>query len=287
MAKSAKPRKTPARASGSDPFELNPRKRGPAPEWLPDWRDAKAYSSKSAIDLAWNFLRRNPDYMADWQKYEDLPPHSSEDLEGFDWTTGEFHTVDSAFNDMRFFAPADGAPPAHPHETRTAYIARTGSEPIQIRHWIAEKWGISTYIDKEDGSICLTRTSLARAPFFGDVALKAGPDILIVGFDLREPLDDQIAAVDRHLKALRDHFEKSPFARLQRKQKDDIRIQWTKLTRYLRAYDAAWHGAKDIEIAKLFTSNPKRPFSVRKVQRDIRSAEEYIAGEYRTLLAVI
>lgn len=42
------------------------------PEWLPDWRDEKAYTylnDASPTQWAWEFVRRNPKYQADYDAY--------------------------------------------------------------------------------------------------------------------------------------------------------------------------------------------------------------------------
>ncbi len=42
-----------------------------------DWRSAAAYAdleSASARDLAWEFLRRNPRYVRDWEQLDDTGP---------------------------------------------------------------------------------------------------------------------------------------------------------------------------------------------------------------------
>lgn len=47
-----------------------------------DWRSAAAYAdleSASARDLAWEFLRRNPRYVQEWQQLDDTRPDDAAD----------------------------------------------------------------------------------------------------------------------------------------------------------------------------------------------------------------
>ena len=46
------------------------------PDWLPDWKDSKNYPNPDEADnsqWAWEFLRRNENYQADYQKYSTQP----------------------------------------------------------------------------------------------------------------------------------------------------------------------------------------------------------------------
>ena len=46
-----------------------------------DWRSAAAYAeleNASARDLAWEFLRRNPRYVRDWEQLDDRRPDAAE-----------------------------------------------------------------------------------------------------------------------------------------------------------------------------------------------------------------
>ncbi len=54
------------------------------PDWLPDWRDEKAYQFSDQMDLrlwSWEFLRRNPEYQQVWQIwYVDGPLYWMRDI---------------------------------------------------------------------------------------------------------------------------------------------------------------------------------------------------------------
>ena len=62
--------------------------------WLPDWQDAGAYPTKEGISLngwAWEFLRRNPLYQADFHELKERLPNKlvPESMEAYPWVTGE------------------------------------------------------------------------------------------------------------------------------------------------------------------------------------------------------
>lgn len=119
----------------------------PAPLWLPDWKDPDAYAHLTVRhQLAWEFLRRNPEYQADWLNYESVPYY---------WPEGGKTPKGSG----RSFAPwaemfyyyAD--PPGLPNETLAQYERRlAGTDPkvTNLEAGLCEKWGILTLIAPED-----------------------------------------------------------------------------------------------------------------------------------------
>jgi hypothetical protein len=53
-----------------------------------DWRSAAAYAeleNASARDLAWEFLRRNPRYVRDWEQLDDTRPDQTADAVAERW----------------------------------------------------------------------------------------------------------------------------------------------------------------------------------------------------------
>jgi len=53
-----------------------------------DWRSAAAYAeleNASARELAWEFLRRNPRYVRDWEQFDDLPADDAADAVAERW----------------------------------------------------------------------------------------------------------------------------------------------------------------------------------------------------------
>jgi hypothetical protein len=53
-----------------------------------DWRSAAAYAeleNASARDLAWEFLRRNPRYVRDWEQLDDAPQDDAAEAVAEPW----------------------------------------------------------------------------------------------------------------------------------------------------------------------------------------------------------
>ena len=85
-------------------------------DWLPDWRDESAYPAPNALSArhwAWQFLRRNPDYQADFARWQDLVATLPEKQEA----------LPKLHEDLRFFILD---PPAEDGETYNNYIKRVG-----------------------------------------------------------------------------------------------------------------------------------------------------------------
>lgn len=112
------------------------------PGWLPDWSDPNAYENHGdqMLSWAWEFLRRNPEYQADYARWAALPDTDGEgswspkhELTMGDWTP------------MRFCA-AD--PPAlSDDETVGEYERRTGLWPELLHVGLCRKWKIDSLED--------------------------------------------------------------------------------------------------------------------------------------------
>jgi hypothetical protein len=85
------------------------------PDWLPDWKDPKAYpkpNDRSLKQWAWQFLRRNPEYQADYKRWRELLD-----------SLGERETLPNIEEDMRFFQLD---PPPKDGESYVDYCKRGG-----------------------------------------------------------------------------------------------------------------------------------------------------------------
>lgn len=125
----------------------------PRPGWLPDWTDPKAYRDHgdNAAAWAWEFLRRNPEYQADFAYYMSVPGYDTDGRK-----TPKFSSVTyNADAEIRYFY-AD-PPPASPAETVGEYRQRTGIVPVQLETALLHKWGL----------IVLNDPALAEPVFFG------------------------------------------------------------------------------------------------------------------------
>lgn len=115
------------------------------PAWVPDWKDESVYTDriKSRGQIAWEFLRRNLDYQADFAHFQNVPEF---------WQGGgktpKFTA--STFDDdapMLYYA---ATPPGDPDETLVQYESRMKAEGIvdytvtNLEDGLCEKWGIES-----------------------------------------------------------------------------------------------------------------------------------------------
>lgn len=185
--------------------------------WRPDWMDLNTgVYIDHGDDLsawAWEFLRRNPEYQADFERWAALPDT---------WEGGESPKFDNTVGDwvlMEFCADLPNAPAA-PWETVQAYERRTGHWPQTLYAMIGNKWLISPTNPLDP---CPNATIGPMAPpyslayqttvgneklptrFQNFVLYAAGWDVDDVyfvdpvGFDLRFNIDEQWEAIRQSL----------------------------------------------------------------------------------------
>jgi hypothetical protein len=113
-----------------------------------NWRNASEYpkwDTTSLTRFAWEFLRRNPKYQADWEEYltvcrrlvPSFDPHVAHD-----WDE-ELYEHDNRFH---YDPRADYFrydPPRQQGESYAAWVARVGrGKKISLHNWYAKKWGL-------------------------------------------------------------------------------------------------------------------------------------------------
>jgi hypothetical protein len=106
--------------------------------WRPDGQRADAYvdHGRDPERWAWEFLRRNPEYQADYARWNALPDSEDGRLSmKFD------HPSWGDFDSMKYFSPADGYP-ALEGETFGEYEQRTGQSPEPLERVLCRKWGL-------------------------------------------------------------------------------------------------------------------------------------------------
>jgi hypothetical protein len=123
---------------------------GLPPAWLPDWRRREEYTDHGddAVAWAWEFLRRNPGYHADFKHYAAIPwfwPPSPDNPDGGGHTPKDCaRTYGDDAPMLYFFAD----PPAlSQNETVGEYRARTGGEEERLECHLLKKWGIHPISD--------------------------------------------------------------------------------------------------------------------------------------------
>lgn len=113
----------------------------PRPDWLPNWKDKGAYRDHGD-DLrawAWEFLRRNQEYQADYAHYMSVPAYYPDG--GGKTPKLQRGSYPADDDEMIYF---DREPPAaKPSETYGEYVRRTGREPERLEPALLHKWGVA------------------------------------------------------------------------------------------------------------------------------------------------
>lgn len=271
---------------------------GPVPAWLPNWRDAGNYINHGDdyYCWAWEFLRRNPEYRADFRRWAELPDSEGNQVSP-KWKGGW-----TGYGMQYFHVPSDWPTPL-PSETMGEYNQRTGEYPDTLREHLEKHWNLERLVDPDkeiDDDFGVLE--IDRPPTFLDqrdnphgldwhfLAKSFGPPVrwecrevirapwhpdedkfkMVVAFDKRYPLESQFDEVKRSIKDDRDShtelLEREREGNIQALHYDSSmpklqppRPTPTKLLDYLRAYDAEWsEGWRRQEFAAVLFPAKKR-----------------------------
>lgn len=264
----------------------------PKPDWLPNWRDESAYEDHGD-DLeawAWECLRRDPEYQADYARWAALPDtmicedgqsclSPKFDLAVGDWTPMKFCHSDSAA------ITGD--------ETAGQYETRTGIWPCETLYvYLSRKWGMVQPCDPASSNPpdwdCAGDATREMPPYsipeFDDSFSISGFNVgyedrkgrLLYAwwpsdhdaylscwaFDLRFNIDDQIDLVREILKERQNEeklgdetFGKEPLTvigRPSRKGRSTLQTD-------IRILDAKWSAASDGEVIAALWGEPRKP----------------------------
>jgi len=157
---------------------------------------------------AWEYLRRNPEYQADFAQWNELP---DSDGNG-NWSCKHESTIGD-WVDMKFCAPLPSLP-AFPGETVGEYERRTGHVVETLYQAFRSKWELFPAAPSSTNCIewevfpppyslwRLDKSFVRNDPMLSDRLLYSAdwgeeddPFIESVGFDLRFKIDDQWAAI--------------------------------------------------------------------------------------------
>lgn len=185
--------------------------------WLPDWRNESEYTDHGdyLYAWAWEFLRRNPDYQADYARWAALPDEVMAS-DGMSCVSPKYKLGLGDFHPMFYCQPAEGLP-AIDGETVGDYEKRTEHWPELLRVHFENKWGMRQLADPADPNLpwWSDEGDLAMPPYlpyFTDQffwtsnpielderlrLLVSWPEeidrhVVTISFDLRFPIDDQI-----------------------------------------------------------------------------------------------
>lgn len=260
----------------------------PKPDWLPNWRSEAAYEDHGEYidEWAWECLRRNPEYQADYAQWNALPDTELCEDGRSRWSSKTGLSL-GTFTPMAFCygeVPALG-----PAETAGAYEARTGIWPVTLYVHLCRKWGVLDPISPASPNppewYSQGEPSRSMPPYdipefddtFSISGFKPGYEdrrgrLLYAwwpeeddaylskwAFDLRLNIEDQIDLVRDVLKEMQAEA-KSPDPIMGREALRVARRPSAKgistLLTDLRILDAKWAGATDIEIIEVLWGSP-------------------------------
>lgn len=262
------------------------------PEWLPDWCNPNSYTDhgKDLRSWAWEWLRRNPEYQADYAHYMSLPWFYSEGGK----TPKQAGRSLADDSEMIYLW---GSIPALPGETAGEYEHRTGEWPVQLECHLLAKWRVTTLEDPAheaapsygpDDSNIWPQHVYYPEPFLdcgprekqvgkhyewmtGRLLLARWPpeldnDVSVFAFDLRRNIDDQVGEIRGLLKELQNEARRPPTDEVfSRTPMEVIKRPTTKgvggMLNDLRILDAVWSGESWEKIATVLWGKPniRRP----------------------------
>ena len=232
-------------------------------DWLPDWKDPTQYpdGSESPTRFAWEFLRRNPDYQADFAEYCRQTDAGVE----FDYD-----------------------PPLQDGESHSDYLSRVGNvyRSVSISRLFLDKWGLLS-----GSHYRVPNPAGPGANFKAGIGTSSpGPESdafqddtkLILSFDLSLPLKIQF---DRALAYAK--FDQEMF-RQRGGQVRDLRPRIEKFPHYLRVLDAKLWGHTNSEIAAqllphIEDGHDSGHIASKRIHDDLRAAQRLRDLDYRWL----
>jgi hypothetical protein len=295
-------------------YQFDPsRRRQERPDWLPDWRDASRYQIGSRRQLAWEFLRRNPEYWTDWRRWNALPDVEGDEQEQRYKSPKWEWTVYIPWASMYYYC---GTYPTLPGETVEQYRRRTGETPTHLAVHLERQWGIAEMRNPASSSPPpVSEACVQRPPYLADSTYVSGgerdevvysvaaegalpTDLWMFALDLRHPIPQQLERLAAHLAALQQARIEHPIEptvgqplRLKLRHPGKSRHA-DQLRSCLRAYDAAWTGATGPEIARALypgswhgQNEDTQEASIKRVKSAIGDAKRLMQWDFRLLFS--
>lgn len=296
------------------------RQRPEAPAWIPDWKDPDAYAAfTTRDDLAWQFLRRNPEYQSDWALYESVPTF---------WPDGGGKTPKlsgRSFADWAEMIYYYATPPGRPGETLEEYKVRMAGASYSVTNLedgLCRKWGVMSLAPPEQFSVFLNpydneypvvgcdedvfvmrhhhmpepykvvpdgylfdkysppHRAIASVFSADPESIEAPPNVVPIWFSLDHNLKSQLDEALEILKEARRELDNKPGHR----KPPSVAT----LVTALRVYDAWLARTPHIEIqAVLDRLGPHNTAgTTRETARDLRTAQAMIKSGYRKLIGL-
>lgn len=275
-------------------------------DWLPDWKDDKAYPVKvedwSLFQWVWAFIRRNAEYRSDYVHFASLPSTDSDTL--YTTFTSKWHGRGPFLDDdmsLRYCQP-----PAIPGETYALYSARLGGKievDMALEEHLMGKWGIGCLPDPSDDLgyriLFPPEDSPPEILRFDPPSTHAGrytPPMpeqdeswqVTLRFDLRSNIKKQIKNAERILAEEKTRKKEGVNGISDLAEIRASTPQKTELLKYLRAFDAKVVGANDVEIGtKLYpekNSDNSRDSMKQSGYRAAKAGKHLVEGGYKLLL---
>lgn len=241
-----------------------------------DWRNVKHYDytkKLSSKGWAWEFLRRNKEYIEEWE--------------------AALADYLNKLSDENFIKT--------PRGKRFLFNHENGMVISSIASEHAKKWGLPVYLNPQFSSIdfgkiknpekTLAYFFLQEAGYYPDVTLeylltendltdlKLNSDERAVVFNLSFPLKPQFARMFKKLLDMQNDLKKQ----------GNLKTTYPKNYRdfflnYIRVFDAKQDKRKPLEkeIAKIIF--PKHGNGIKQVQNNFKTVKRYINSDYRKLL---
>ncbi len=264
---------------------------------IADWKDPKAYPSGGRVSLrrwAWEFLRRNSEYQADWLAYaetcrEILPDWKPD--KAFSDDPAEAARLHGLLHDNDRFKVYE--PARLPGENEAAWLERVGrGRIVPLDSWHGEKYGLRNFPSPFSDSFLIgagpdfkaaPRTVFVTQHWdgFTNPATISDNRFRAIGIDLSLPIEPQLRDAQEALERARARLVESGAIEQWQERRNRNR-EWPDL---LKILDAKAAGAKPAEMAAVFFpygDNDYPSYTGQKAaEKRLRAAQALADGGYR------
>lgn len=242
---------------------------------LRNWHDAAAYGFTQHLSVrqwAWEFLRRNSAYQADWQRFDrrwqaleaayGRPPNR--DFQAWKQDPRAYVTVDDAHGDCRI-----------------------DQDKVLIECWMGDKWGFYKFpLDPATDNPVTEQqlvwrdlvTPVIRVTADDKTYLGESAERIAIGFELDLSLKEQIRKATRYLQARQSGLRRNN--QLAMRSRTRLAHDWCLMLRYLDGHSL---GVDEAELENVLSLQVE--YTDWDTLRD--SAHHLVTGNHQSLLAVI
>jgi len=278
----------------------------------PSWKvesDYDCVDKLSLPQLAFEFLRRNPDYIKDYQRFAEVEAE----------LTVELGPKASNYQEWKDAGRKIGTiwdPPRMPGESLQSHFHRTIDHPCDPKafwyeDWFQNKWGLEGGFPspatpttcelkfKTQGAFPFLPTYQEAGLFFHGDSIDHEPfsqvtDVAVLAFNLNSPMDIQLAEAKQILQAeikRRSDEHEKVFGAVKSKQTVHFR---DKFKTYLRVWDAEVSGEEKKNVAEIIFGEEAKlkskkdctdpnNFMLVKRNHSHKSAAQFVSHKYRLI----